>query len=153
MGHSTHDEFFSKLAEIFTSRKAKSHGAIFLTQKRLSYNPSSPSQQPTPAATEQAARDALEEELHPSQPLPILIRATNGKSAKVAKPVPNKPRNDKSGKIKLSTVVQPDELEGFYARYAEVCKAGMAALKPRDRTKTKRKAKAKKRKGGAAGAA
>jgi signal recognition particle subunit SRP14 len=45
-------------------------------------------------------------------------------------------------------VVQPDELDAFYARYAEVCKAGMAALKPRDRTK--RKAKAKKRKGGAA---
>ncbi len=46
--------------------------------------------------------------------------------------------------MKLATVVQPDELEGFYARYAEVCRAGMAALKPRDRTK--RKAKAKKRK-------
>jgi signal recognition particle subunit SRP14 len=45
-------------------------------------------------------------------------------------------------------VVEPDALEGFYARYAEVCKAGMTALKPRDRTK--RKAKAKKRKGGAA---
>lgn len=48
-------------------------------------------------------------------------------------------------------MVEPDALEAFYARYAEVCKAGMAALKPRDRTK--RKAKAKKRKGGAAAAA
>lgn len=48
-------------------------------------------------------------------------------------------------------MVEPDTLEAFYARYAEVCKAGMTALKPRDRTK--RKAKAKKRKGGAAAAA
>jgi signal recognition particle subunit SRP14 len=50
--------------------------------------------------------------------------------------------------VKLSTVVQPGEIEAFYARYAEVCKAGMSALKPRDRTK--RKAKARKKKGGAA---
>ncbi|KAL2163697.1 hypothetical protein VTH06DRAFT_5755 [Thermothelomyces fergusii] len=83
MGHLSHDEFFSRLADIFQDRKAKGHGAVYLTQKRP--------------------------------------------------------------KVKLSTVVQPDELEGFYSRYAEVCKAGMAALKPRDRTK--RKAKAKKRKG------
>jgi signal recognition particle subunit SRP14 len=48
--------------------------------------------------------------------------------------------------VKLSTVVQPAELDAFYARYAEACKAGMSALKPRDRTK--RKAKARKRKGG-----
>lgn len=43
--------------------------------------------------------------------------------------------------------MDPSELDAFYARYAEVCKAGMAALKPRDRTR--RKAKAKKRRGGA----
>lgn len=78
-------------------------------------------------------------DLHPAQPLPILIRATNGKG-----------KEDRAAKVKLSTVVQPDELEAFYSRYAEACKAGMAALKPRDRTK--RKAKAKKRKGGAAAA-
>ncbi|KAJ4291531.1 hypothetical protein N0V88_006128 [Collariella sp. IMI 366227] len=60
-------------------------------------------------------------------------------------------RQHRSSKVKLSTVVQPDELDAFYLRYAEVCRAGMGALKPRDRTKGKRKAKAaKKRKGGAA---
>lgn len=91
----------------------------------------------------QTSKDSSEPEenpladLHPVQPLPILIRATNGKG-----------KGDRAAKVKLSTVVQPDELEGFYSRYAEVCKAGMAALKPRDRTK--RKAKAKKRKGMAA---
>ena len=36
-------------------------------------------------------------------------------------------------------------MEGFFARYADVCKAGMSGLKKRDRTKRK-KDKAKKKK-------
>lgn len=63
----------------------------------------------------------------------MLIRATNGKS-----------QENKVDKVKLSTIVQPDDLEGFYVRYAEVCKAGMSGLKKRDRSG--RKAKEKKRK-------
>lgn len=43
--------------------------------------------------------------------------------------------------------MQPDQLEGFFLRYAEICKVGMSGLKKRDRSKNK--AKAKKRKGGA----
>lgn len=73
-------------------------------------------------------------DLNLSHPLPVLIRATDGKS--------------KSGKIKLSTILEPDSLEVFFARYAEVCKAGMAGLKKRDRSKMKAKLKAKKKKGG-----
>ncbi|PQE13314.1 signal recognition particle 14kD protein [Rutstroemia sp. NJR-2017a BVV2] len=73
-----------------------------------------------------------------TEPLPILIRATNGTS-----------KTDRSKrKIKLSTVVQPDQLEGFFLRYAEICKGGMSALKKRDRSKAKEKQKAKKRKMG-----
>ena len=41
--------------------------------------------------------------------------------------------------------MQPDDLDSFYARYADVCKAGMQALKKRDRSKRK-KAKAGKKK-------
>ena len=74
----------------------------------------------------------------------ILIRATDGNTnapnpksdvSKVGKVTKNK-----STKVKFSTVVKPDELESFYTRYAEVCKAGMTGLKKRDR---KRKAKGK----------
>lgn len=67
----------------------------------------------------------------------MIIRATDGESQ-------SKDRKKNAHKIKLSTVVQPDELEGFFARYADVCKAGMGALKKRDRSKRK---KAKKGKG------
>lgn len=72
-------------------------------------------------------------DLHPSEPQPILIRASNGKS-----------KRDRGSKIKITTIVKSDELEGFYVRYADVCKAGMTALKPRDRSKKKAKAKKKK---------
>lgn len=79
-------------------------------------------------------------DLHPTQPLPIIIRATNG----IAK------ENRKSSeRVRLSTVVMPESVEGFYIKYAEICKAGMAGLKKRDRSKNKQKLKAKKKKGAA----
>lgn len=78
------------------------------------------------------------------------MHATDGKG--------REPRKDGKGyqvrkdgkKVKLSTVVDSDALDTFYARYADICKAGMMALKPRDRTKNKRKTKGKKKKGAAA---
>lgn len=73
-------------------------------------------------------------DLHPNKPLPIIIRATNGKSS----------RDNRIKKVKLSTIVSPEGLEEFYTRYADVCKTGMTALKPRDRSKKKAKAKKKK---------
>jgi len=81
-------------------------------------------------------------DLAPSKPLPIIIRATNGKS---------KEKRDK--KVKLSTVVESDALEGFFAKYAEICKVGMSGLKKRDRSKAKEKLKAKKKKQGGTGVA
>ena len=72
-------------------------------------------------------------DLHLDHPLPLLVRATNGKS-----------KDDKKDKVKISTIVQADELESFFVKYAEVCKAGMSGLKKRDRSG--RKAKEKKRK-------
>ena len=78
-----------------------------------------------------------------SQPS-ILIRATDGNTnAPNPKPASKdgKITKDKSTKVKLSTVVKPDELEAFYTRYAEVCKAGMTGLKKRDRRGRKAKTK------------
>lgn len=78
-------------------------------------------------------------DLNPPNPLPIIVRATDGKTH-------DKDHKKRTDKVKLSTVLQPDDLEAFYARYAEVCKAGMQALKKRDRSKRK-KTKAKKKTG------
>ncbi|KAH7029368.1 signal recognition particle, SRP14 subunit, partial [Microdochium trichocladiopsis] len=119
--------FFAQLAQVFDATKGKDHGSIFLVQKRLSYD------QPLP----DAPRDGAFPDTNPATPLPVLIRATNGKA-----------KDRKTKRVKISTVVSPDALPSFFEKYAEVCKAGMTTLKPRDRSK--RKGKAKKRKGGAA---
>ncbi|KAI1117809.1 signal recognition particle 14kD protein [Nemania sp. NC0429] len=124
MGHLSNDEFFAKLVELFDSRKGKDHGSIVLTQKRLSYD------QPAP----DSADDTALPDLHPPRPLPVIIRATNGKGKEDRKA---------KEKIKLSTVVDPDALPAFFERYAEICKQGMTSLKPRDRSKRKGKAKKK----------
>ncbi|KAK3384746.1 signal recognition particle, SRP9/SRP14 subunit [Podospora didyma] len=122
--HLSHDEFFIKLAALFMTRKDKDHGKVYLSQKRLSYG------QDIPQPTEENPFP----DLHIDSTLPVLIRAHNGKS---------KPKRGE--KTKLSTVVNTDDLEAFYGKYAEVCKAGMLALKPRDRTKRKAKSKNKKK--------
>lgn len=75
------------------------------------------------------------------------MRATNGRSTESDKKTKNK------DKPKLSTIVQPDDIEAFFARYAEVCKPGMQSLKKRDRSKRKKDKGKKKGKGGGAAAA
>lgn len=72
-----------------------------------------------------------------------MIRASNNKSDKRA-------GTDRQNveKIVLSTVVNPDDLDGFFVRYADACKAGMSGLKKRDKKKAK---KVKKKKKGAVG--
>ncbi|KAI1428911.1 signal recognition particle 14kD protein [Xylaria sp. FL1777] len=124
MGHLSNDEFFAKLVELFDSAKGRDHGSIILTQKRLSYD------QPLPEPTD----GAVSADQQPQHPLPILIRATNGKGKEDRKA---------KKKIKLSTVVSPDALPAFFERYAEICKQGMGSLKPRDRSRRKGKAKKK----------
>ncbi|KAH8645615.1 signal recognition particle 14kD protein-domain-containing protein [Xylariales sp. PMI_506] len=131
MGHITNDEFFVKLQELFDSRKGKDHGSVFLTQKRLSYDQALP----------ETTNDSIFPDLHPPRPLPVLVRATNGKS---------KEKRKENKKLKLSTIVEAEAIPAFFDKYAEVCKAGMTTLKPRDRSK--RKGKAKKKKGTGVGA-
>ncbi|KAF3206455.1 hypothetical protein TWF192_003503 [Orbilia oligospora] len=176
----SNDEFFTKLSDLLVSKK--DHGSVFLTQKRLSYDPSNPPPtktltrpskvtkststkkkpssssstftktihpQPTeadlkadllsllsePTASASTTASAEEESSETTAPVPILIRATNGKS--------NDPRHN--GKhIKLSTVVETDQLEAFFTRYAEVCKQGLTGLKKKVR-KNKKNKKTKKK--------
>lgn len=67
------------------------------------------------------------------------MRATDGKG-----------KRGKTPKVKASTIVKPEDMESFFARYAEVCKVGMMlGLKKRDRKG--RKAKKKKAGTGATG--
>jgi len=128
--HMSNDEFFGQLSDLLKSPHIAGHGSIYLTQKRLTYSldPSSPS---TPA--EKIADNPLWD-LNPPNPLPILVRATDGKS---------KVHRKKGEKVKLSTVVKPEDIEGFFVKYAEVAKKGFEGLKPKVRRKGKKKGKGK----------
>ncbi|KAF1817932.1 signal recognition particle, SRP9/SRP14 subunit [Dissoconium aciculare CBS 342.82] len=119
----SNDEFFAKLTTLISNTQAKGHGSVYLTQKRLTYESSNP-------ATAKVSSDSLQD-LNPERPLPLLVRATDGKSQ-------SKDRTKNREKVKLSTVVQPDDIETFFGRYAEVCKTGMQSLKKRDRSKRKK---------------
>lgn len=83
-------------------------------------------------------------DLHPPNPLPLIVRATDGETTKSDKKTKN------PDKVKLSTIVQPDDIDAFFTRYAEVCKAGMQSLKKRDRSKRKKDRSKKKKGAGAA---
>ncbi|KAE8361949.1 signal recognition particle, SRP14 subunit [Aspergillus caelatus] len=120
--HLGHEEFFSSLSDLLSKTSQKARGSVFLTQK--------------PLIDSTASLENVSSSSRPS----ILIRATDGNTN-----APN-PKNNKVGKktvskVKLSTIVAPEDLEAFYTRYAEVCKAGMTGLKKRDRKKGKAKAK------------
>ncbi|KAL4872348.1 signal recognition particle, SRP14 subunit [Aspergillus spectabilis] len=123
-----HEEFFISLTTLLTTTSQKSRGSVYLTQTPLLH--------PSP--------ESLDSSNQQQQPL-ILIRAsdgnTNAPNPKTHPEIKDKKTQKKETKVKLSTVVQPAELETFYARYAEVCKAGMTGLKKRDRKLKKAKAK------------
>lgn len=116
-------QFFTSLTALLTSTSQKTRGSVYLTQKPLNTTGDDPSPVSQPS---------------------ILIRATDGNTNA---PNPKNPKNKiekplaKASKVKISTVVAPEELEGFYGRYAEVCKAGMTGLKKRDRKRGKAKGK------------
>lgn len=129
--HLSNDEFFNRLSSLFDARREKDHGSIYLSQKRLTYD--------TEGMMDMSGTPF--QDLKPSKPLPILIRASNGKS-----------KEKKTQKIKLSTIVEADALEGFFSKYAEICKAGMSKMKKRDRSKAKEKLKARKKQSAAAAA-
>lgn len=95
---------------------------------------------PTSSSAQKVPDDPLWD-LHPLEPLPMIVRATDGRSKKDDRKTKN------PDKAKFSTVVQPNDIENFFAKYADVCKAGMQSLKKRDRSKRK-KDKGKKKKAG-----
>ena len=118
-------QFFSQLTTLLKNCHSKGYGTVALSQKRLAHG-NLPSQN---APEDRTIADNPLWDLNTRAPLPIIVRASNAVS----------PEKRKAGeKVKISTIVRPDELEGFYSRYAEVCKKGMEGLRKRDRSKKKK---------------
>lgn len=61
----------------------------------------------------------------------ILIRVTDG-------------NKEKSARVKLSTVVEPENLDAFWNEYTNVLKAGFVGLKKKSKSKKKTKKASKK---------
>ncbi|KAF1983498.1 signal recognition particle, SRP9/SRP14 subunit [Aulographum hederae CBS 113979] len=120
----SHDEFFSTLSTLFDKTRTHGSGTVYLVQKRLSYSNS-------PSSSSTSSPDTLAD-LTPAQPLPLLIRASTSQS---------------KTKTKLSTIVQPEDIEDFFVKYAEVCRGGMSGLKKRERRKKKGKKAGGEKKG------
>ncbi|OKL61763.1 hypothetical protein UA08_02351 [Talaromyces atroroseus] len=123
--HMNNDEFFAALTTLLSSTSQKAKGSVYLLQKRIVS-----SEDPTIAEGS------------------ILVRATDGKTSN---PNPRtsdsnsgitKTKTTKTPKVKLSTVVALADLDAFFMKYADVCKAGMVGMKKRDRS-AKKKVKAK----------
>ncbi|WEW60170.1 hypothetical protein PRK78_005655 [Emydomyces testavorans] len=126
--HLTNDEFFTRLKALLTNQSTSLRGSIFLTQKLLQTpapKPASRTDVSTSAeATTTATTTTTTTTTSPPGQSPVLIRASNGRH--------------QTAKVKASTIVQPEDLEAFYVRYAELCKAGMVGLKRRDRSARKK---------------
>jgi signal recognition particle subunit SRP14 len=129
-------QFFSSLSSLLSTVSHGSRGSVYLTQKQLPSLSSSP-----PQDDASSSRQYEQQQRQQPQPASILIRATDGRTSN-----PDNRKSDserrQGPKAKISTIVSPDGLETFYARYAEVCKAGMVGLKKRDRS-AKKKGKTK----------
>jgi signal recognition particle subunit SRP14 len=145
-------QFFTKLVQLYDYRKGADHGSISITTKRRRPLYPEPTLSPrypeyiltthrfivTHGHERPAPIDAEPfPDLNPTTTYPVLVRATN-----------DKPKGDRATKVKISTVLEAKDLDAFMVRLAEVCRAGMTGLKPRDRSR--KKAKAKKRKVGGA---
>jgi Signal recognition particle 14kD protein len=61
-------------------------------------------------------------------PYSLLFRATDGKT-------------DKSKRVKISTVVDPQSLEQFWSLYTECVKTGMSGLRKKEKKKQKKEKK------------
>lgn len=118
MGRFNNSDFLQKVNEELSSNEGKS--SVYLTQKRLSLT--------LEPATADNINDLSSNVVHhpndfPSntQSYPVLIRFTSG---------------DK--KSKVSTVVEPANLDKFWTEYALILKNGFVGLKKKEKKKAKK---------------
>ncbi len=127
-------QFFGKVTKLLEQNDGEK--SIYITQKRLP---------DTESMIQADPLDDLQEDVKPTvlkqagtenktNTYKVLIRVTNGS-------------REKGSKIKLSTIVDPKDLEKFWSSYTKVLKAGFPGLKKRSKKKKKKKHQAKGKSG------
>ncbi|GAA5951468.1 hypothetical protein JCM8115_005160 [Rhodotorula mucilaginosa] len=124
--HLSNAEFLERLAALFAQRKDA--GTVFLTQKRLTYETDASTSSPedvqmTDAAAAAASSSSRARDSTPhdeqDREWPLLLRATDG-------------RGKKDTKIKLSTTVQPADIESFLSSYSTLLRSSFSGgLRPK----------------------
>lgn len=114
-------EFLKQVEAILATNGGKS--SVYLTQKRLSVD--------EVAGVTDLSTNVVQYngEVQPNaSTYPVLVRISlNGKV-----------RKDKKDKLKLSTVVETAQLEGFWTDYSQVIKNGFIGLKRKEKKKAKK---------------
>lgn len=118
MGRLSNKDFLAKIGGELELNDGKS--SVYLTQKRLvqSLEPSSPT------ALDDLSSNVVEHSKeYPTnnQTYPVLLRFTTGEK-----------------KSKLSTVVEPENLETFWTEYVQVLKSGFVGLRKKEKKKSKK---------------
>lgn len=113
------DKFLTKMAKAFEDSKTSK--TVYLTMKRHSYT--TKKIKAAEEASEKASGDAVMDADDKDKEYPTLVRLTSGT------------------KTKLSTLVQPQDLDRFMVQYTNIIKINMDNLKKKERKKA---AKAKK---------
>lgn len=118
MGRLNNTEFLAKVTDVLTSNEGKS--SVYFTQKRLSLT----LEPATPNNINDLSSNVVD---HPKEfptnttSYPVLIRFTLG---------------DK--KSKVSTVIEPEDLDKFWSEYAQILKTGFVGLKKKEKKKAKK---------------
>lgn len=117
-------QFLKQLNDAVTNNNGKS--SIYLTQKRLT---SSSNESSSLSINDLPTNVIPHNQIQNSTSYPILVRismnSTNNK-------------DKKQGKLKLSTVVETDQLNQFWQQYIRVLKNGFVGLKKKEKKKNKK---------------
>ncbi|KAG0256186.1 RNA-binding signal recognition particle subunit srp14 [Mortierella polycephala] len=116
------DKFLTLMSKAFEDSKASN--SVYLTMKRNSYTTRKIRAQEE--AAERSSGDTVMKADEQDKEYPTLVRLTCGT------------------KTKLSTQVQPQDLDRFMVQYTNIIKINMDALKKKDRKKAAKAKKAKK---------
>ncbi|KAF9206670.1 hypothetical protein BGZ49_002031 [Haplosporangium sp. Z 27] len=115
--------FLTRMAKAFEDTKSKN--SVFLTMKRHTY--STKKIRKAEEASEKATGDSVMDVDEKDKEYPTMVRLTSGT------------------KTKLSTLVQPQDLDRFMVQYTNIVKINMDALKKKERKKAAKTAKTVKK--------
>lgn len=119
MGRLNNSEFITRVEDLLTENGGKS--SVYFTQKRLSM----PLDKAPLSEINDLPSNTIEHDGQfktNTEKYPVLVRVTSG--------------NKES---KVSTVVEPENLDQFWSQYAQVLKTGMVGLKKREKKSKKSK--------------